>query len=260
MKSIVEAEQILEREREFHNKRFSDNSGKRNEDKFYRALHNLNIDFDNQVLALAQGKDILDFGCGTGDRAIKLHSEASAKSMKGIDISEEAIKIANMGVPANDERIQFLVDNCEQSSLPSASFDLIYGNGIIHHLKTEKAVKELERLLRPNGTFIFYEPLGTNPLINLYRRFTPNSRSPDEHPLLSEDFKILHRHLQKVDLTYYGFLTIAALPFYKDPKTSFAYRLASRLDAALFRYIPPTRFFAWSVLITAKKQVGAAAS
>lgn len=253
MKSFEEAQRILDRERDFHDKRFLDNSGQRAEDKFYLALHNLNTDFFDCVSTLACQNDTLDYGCGTGDRAIKLRGEAGAKSITGIDISKEAIKIATQNIPPNDKTIKFLVDNCEKSSLPSASFDLIYGNGIIHHLETDKAAAELTRLLRPDGTFVFYEPLGTNPFINLYRRLTPNSRSPDEHPLLSADFNILRSHLQRIDLTYYGFLTVVALPLYKNPATSSIYRVAAWLDRILFRYIPLMRFFAWSVLIKAKK-------
>ena len=43
---------------------------------------------------------------------------------------------------------------------------------------------------------IFIEPLGTNPLINLYRKFTPTSRSDDEHPLTFEDIKYFKSYLE----------------------------------------------------------------
>ena len=43
--------------------------------------------------------------------------------------------------------------------------------------------------LPSKGNLIFIEPLGTNPIINLYRKLTPKSRSKDEHPLINKDFK-----------------------------------------------------------------------
>src|SRR3546814_4334755 len=45
------------------------------------------------------------------------------------------------------------------------------------------------RVLRPGGRAVFIEPLGLNPAIELYRRFTPSARTPDEHPLLRRDFR-----------------------------------------------------------------------
>ena len=77
----------------------------------------------------------------------------------------------------------------ENTKLSSNYFDIIYGVGILHHLNLNKTVKEIERLLKKNGSLIFIEPLGTNPFINLYRKLTPNSRSKDEHPLTFNDIR-----------------------------------------------------------------------
>ena len=33
---------------------------------------------------------------------------------------------------------------------------------------------ELSRIIKPNGECIFQEPMGHNPIINLYRKLTPN--------------------------------------------------------------------------------------
>ena len=243
----------LEREKDFHDRRFSTNDGHRNEDKFYRALHSLEIDFLDAVHKFGHGADVLDYGCGSGERAILLANNLNAKSIVGIDISQSAIDLAIALGAQSPLKPTFRVDNCENTSLPAQSLDLVYGNGIIHHLETEKSVIELKRLLRPNGHIVFYEPLGTNPLINLYRQFTPNSRSPDEHPLLAEDFKIIKAHFSDVSLTYYGFLTIAALPLYTSAQESIIYKFSERLDRFLFRFIPPFRLLAWTVLIIAKK-------
>ena len=49
-------------------------------------------------------------------------------------------------------------------------FDIIYGTGILHHLNLKACLDEIERILKPGGKFVFIEPLGTNPVINLYRK------------------------------------------------------------------------------------------
>ena len=66
--------------------------------------------------------------------------------------------------------MDYRVENCESTKLNSNEYDLIYGAGILHHLDLKKSLNELNRLIGKNGTIIFIEPLGTNPIINLYRK------------------------------------------------------------------------------------------
>ena len=117
-----------------------------------------------------------------------------------------------------------------------------------------KYIKSIYPLLNINvrGNIIFIEPLGTNPIINLYRKFTPNARSKDEHPFTFDDIKQLRKLFNKVKIQYYGFFTLLFLPFYKSPKESKIFLILSRLDKILFT-IPFLKFLAWSVLIKAKK-------
>jgi SAM-dependent methyltransferase len=243
----------IEREREFHDRRFSTNDGHRREDNFYRALHDLERDFLRLVYKLGRDGDVLDYGCGSGERAVGIAQDLGAKSIAGIDISPAAVALGQSLAEQESVKPDFTVDNCEGTSFPAERFDLVYGNGIIHHLDTARSVRELQRLLRPGGHIAFYEPLGTNPLINLYRFFTPGSRSPDEHPLMGKDFAMLKSAFANVELTYYGFLTVAALPLYGRPERSRLYRVAARVDQILFRYCPPSRLFAWAVMIVARK-------
>ena len=85
------------------------------------------------------------------------------------------------------------MDNCEKTKFNDNSFDIIYGSGILHHLDISLCLKEMYRLLKPGGRFLFIEPLGTNPLINFYRKLTPKSRSKDEHPLINDDFELIKK-------------------------------------------------------------------
>ena len=76
-----------------------------------------------------------------------------------------------------NENIELLVENCEKTKFEDNTFDIVYGTGILHHLNFDICLRELQRILKPRGSFLFIEPLGTNPLINLYRKLTPKSRS-----------------------------------------------------------------------------------
>ena len=43
--------------------------------------------------------------------------------------------------------------------------------------------------MKPSAGALFIEPLGHNPVINLYRRRTPEQRTVDEHPLSWTTFR-----------------------------------------------------------------------
>ena len=148
--------------------------------------------------------------------------------------------------------VDYYVDNCEKTKFESNSFDIVYGTGILHHLEFNKCLDEIHRILKLNGNLIFIEPLGTNPFINLYRKLTPKSRSRDEHPLIHKDFKYIKNKFIDTKIKYYGFLTLIFSPFYKLPNESKFFKLLAYFDQILFK-LKIFRIFAWSVLITAKK-------
>jgi len=235
------------REKDFHNKLHSSGEA-RNENKFYKAAYNLIDDFFIYLENKAKDKNILDFGCGNGVHAEKVVNFNPSK-ITAIDISEKAIEIAKS---KKHEKIEYIVENCENTKLNSSSFDIVYGIGILHHLNLNKAVNEIARLLKKNGSLIFIEPLGTNPFINLYRKLTPGSRSKDEHPLSFADIKYFESLFGKVKINYYGFFTLVFLPLYKSSKDSRLFYFLSKIDRILFK-IPFFKFLAWSILIEAKK-------
>ena len=115
-----------------------------------------------------------------------------------------------------------------------------------------KCLDEIFRILKPNGTLLFIEPLGTNPIINLYRKFTPKARSKDEHPLINKDILLIQKKYKDVKIRYYGFLTLFFFPFYKNPQKSYLFKALKNIDQFLFRF-KICRIMAWSILISAKK-------
>ena len=238
------------REKKFHNKLHS-SSSKRSESVFYKALHNLYEDFFYFLKNKSQDKNILDFGCGIGSYTERILTFNPLK-ITAIDISEKAINIAKDKKNNKEDKIDYRVENCENTKLNSNEYDLIYGAGILHHLNLNKSTEEINRLLKKNGTLIFIEPLGTNPMINLYRKFTPNSRSKDEHPFKFRDIKYFQNLFKNVEVKYYGFFTLLFFPFYKSPENSKIFLLLSKIDK-IFLKVPFFKFLAWSILIKAEK-------
>ncbi len=238
------------REKNFHNKLESKEKG-RFENIFYKATYNISEDFLNYLKNNAKNSEILDYGCGVGPTIEKV-IKYNPKKIIGIDISEVSIDKARKKAEELKINASYRVDNCEKTSFDDNSFNIVYGTGILHHLQLEKCIDEIHRILRSNGSLVFIEPLATNPIINLYRKLTPKARSQDEHPLVYKDFKYINNKFINKKIKYYGFLTLMFFPFYKSPKNSKLFKLLSTCDQFLFKF-KFFQLFAWSVLITAKK-------
>ena len=238
------------REKDFHNELQSKPKG-RFENIFYKAIANTWDDFYERLKKNARNSEVLDYGCGVGPSIIAV-SNYQPKKIIGIDISEISIKKAKDKTKYLGSMVELQVDNCEKTSFENNRFDLVYGHGILHHLEFSKCLDEILRILKPGGSLIFVEPLGTNPIINLYRKLTPKSRSIDEHPFTDKDLTLLKNKYNDVEIKYYGLLTLIFFPFYSDPNKSKIFKILKDADQILFK-IKLFRYFAWSVLISAKK-------
>ncbi len=238
------------REKKFHNELHSV-KGSRKENIFYKAVYNLYEDFYEFLNNNCKDKFVLDFGCGVGSITEQIAKQKPSKII-GADISNISIEKAKKRASEINLDIDYRIENCEKSSFDSNSFDLIYGTGILHHLNLKNAITEINRLLKKNGKMVFVEPLGTNPIINLYRKLTPSSRSKDEHPFIKKDFDYLEKTLGNLDVRYYGFFTLVFFLFYKNPKKSFVYKILAFCDQIIFK-VKYLRFLAWSVLIVGTK-------
>ena len=237
------------REKKFHNELQSRPKG-RFENIFYKAIINAWEDFYNFLSLNSTNSEILDYGCGVGPTIEKV-IKFNPKKITGIDISDVSISKAKEKFANSSSKIELLVDNCENTTFSDHKFDIVYGLGILHHLQLSKCINEISRILKPEGKLLFIEPLGTNPIINFYRMLTPKSRSKDEHPLVFKDFEMIKSSFKNVNIKYYGFLTLVFFPFYSSNESKI-FKFLVNLDQFLFK-TKIFRYFAWSVLITAKK-------
>jgi SAM-dependent methyltransferase len=241
----------LTRERDFHNERFGAPE-ERKQDSFYNFAARPAFEaYWRHVGAAARGKEVLEYGCADGRSSIRI--AGLAKRITGIDISDVAIEQANKEASRRAlDNVTFQVDNAEEMSLPDASFDLVFGSGILHHLVVEKALSEICRVLRPGCKAIFFEPLGHNPMINLYRRRTPEARTIDEHPLLKSDFDIVRRHFSKCELEFFALTTLAAIPFRESRFGSVIRAAGEQVDKVLLK-VPGLRWQAWIAVMVLEK-------
>jgi len=241
-------ETVYEKEKEFHNNRFKNEDTRKSLDKYYVITTKVDQYINNAIGFDCKNKKLLDYGCSLGEESIFWAKKGAI--VTGIDISSEAIKKAEISARNKCQKIKFLVDNAEHTSLSNKSFDLIIGRSILHHLDLRSSYTELSRLIKSDGKVVFLEPLGHNPLINLFRRFTPKLRTEDEHPFKMSDFSLLHEYFNNVDLKYFNFFTISLVPFRNLFFFSALYNVLSKLDNFLLKYFPYSKRYFWMVVMT----------
>lgn len=140
---------------------------------------------------------ILDIGCSTAAAASKIVNFETNK-YTGIDISEPYINFAANRHP----NANFLVMDARQMTFETASFDVVMFTGVIHHLEdslVNDCLREVKRVLRPNGTVLFAEPIFTpnDPWSNLLLSFDRGNyiREKSEYLSLFNDFRLLEKQI-----------------------------------------------------------------
>ena len=151
-------------------------------------------------------KVVLDFGCGKGLDSLKLLKAGA--TVYGIDIAEnyinETIQLAkNNGF--SEKYFNFKVMDAHKLEFEENKFDLVIGNGILHHLDKLVAIKSIYKVLKPGGRLVFKEPLADNPLLKIFRFFTPKARTEDEEPFSKNDLtslKVISSLQNEIFLSY----------------------------------------------------------
>jgi SAM-dependent methyltransferase len=175
-----------------------------------------------------------------------------------IDISQVAIdQAADHAEEIGEDRSRFLHMNAEALDFEDDSFDVVYGDAILHHLDLHRSISEIGRVLRPGGRAIFSEPTGHNPVINVYRRFTPDQRTEDEHPFVMSDFDIIRRYFSNLETSFFHFTSLAALGLLKTKAFQPTADRLERVDQALFARFPALQRYGWMVVIDASGPTGA---
>ena len=99
------------------------------------------------------GLRLLDAGCGTGGFLLWACDTASLGSVAGVDVSDEALRLAQARLPGVDLHL------APVSSMPfaDAAFDLVVLNDVLQHIReddVERSLLELRRVLAPGGALL----------------------------------------------------------------------------------------------------------
>ncbi|WP_224243243.1 class I SAM-dependent methyltransferase [Hyalangium gracile] len=156
-------------------------------------------------------KHVLDVGCGDGTNAILLASRGAR--VTGIDISPRSVRLATERArrAGLEDRVRFLCSPLEVAEFPEGSFDVIWGDGILHHLipELEAVLDKLVHWARPGAQVIFSEPLSLSPTLRRLRARIPihDGATPDERPLQTAELGLILQKLPGARLRHFALLS-----------------------------------------------------
>ncbi|WP_441280074.1 class I SAM-dependent methyltransferase [Bradyrhizobium sp. 63_E2_N1_3] len=104
-----------------------------------------------------QGRRVLEIGFGPGFDALKFLQ--SGADYSGIDITPENVDRTKKHLGFFGFEPDVSQGNAEDLPYPDASFDIVYSNGVLHHIPSlPDALKEIRRVLKPGGkmTILMY--------------------------------------------------------------------------------------------------------
>lgn len=135
----------------------------RNQEHHHRGKSSERILDKGQILAglsIAPGQTILDAGCGNGYMAKKF-AEIAGETAKIYALDPDVVSIDVLKSETVGTNIEpFVGDITQKTKLAASSIDLIYLSTVVHGFsktQMEGFVKEVKRLLRPNGRLAIVE-------------------------------------------------------------------------------------------------------
>lgn len=165
-------------------------------------------------------KTVIDIGCGSGTFTFELALKNNALEIVGIDISKNAIDLANFikeRVKTNNVNFCYL-DATKSYPYPDNHFDLVLLIDIIEHVQDDESIiREASRVLKPKGYMIISVPTPNYPLF-FGRNFHEEIGHVRNGYWLDDLAKLLGKHnLNIVNYRYYTYLpsSIVCALFYR---------------------------------------------
>ena len=122
------------------------------------------IDAFVRLSGLHSGARVVDLGCGSGVFTELL--QRRGYSAVGVDISPKLVALGRARYPG----LELVEGDAENLPFPSGSLDGVLLSGLVHHFPDPwRLAAEVNRILKPGGRFVAFDPNRMNPFIYLYR-------------------------------------------------------------------------------------------
>ncbi len=196
------------------------------------------------MLGDLRGKAVLDMGCGMGEEAVYLAKMGA--NVTAIDISSVGVELTRRRAEHNGlaDSVEAFRMRADATEFPDASFDLIHGFGILHHIGLGPGLAETRRLLKPGGRAIFFEHMGNSRLIEWLRNRWAANHTDHEKPLRWNDVRSCRKDFAQLHMR----------PFYVLSRLRSRFGIFDRdifkkIDYYLLGILPPLRHFASGLVI-----------
>lgn len=219
------------------------------------------------LLEPLEGKRILELGCGLGELSVWLAKRGAR--VTAVDLGPDLVVAARVLAKVNGVDCEFRVGNIARLPFDTATYDVIVGWAILHHLTEAdvvETIRECHRVLKAGGLVVFEEPVENSAVFDFIQNLFPAGQqgSPYYRPSILrrkawasyvkaiDDRTMTSRELvaagaglfQNIRLSPYGLLIRLTRLFGNRHRESLL-----KLDRWLFKAFPPLRRYSQTVLV-----------
>ncbi len=171
------------------------------------------------------GATILDIGAGEALQGILVAERYAPKLFVALELVPQRLIAAARRAESLDG-LQVVAGNAYTTPFPDDTFDIVIGNGALHHMpETEAVAAEIARVLKPGGKFFGREPNFYNPAVR-YRVLKGAHVSPNEWPITAPTiYEAFTRAGFEVSVSYFW----RRFPFVTNRLLAVSQRIAARL-------------------------------
>ncbi|PYU09095.1 MAG: hypothetical protein DMG37_24415 [Acidobacteria bacterium] len=154
-----------------------------------------------------RGKHVLDIGCGDGHNSA---FSGKARRQSNQHCLTQSIDPAHKKAEINKVRdaTRFICSPVEEVEIPAHSFDVIWGDAILHHLieNLEFALSRLTLWAKPGALMLFSEPVNFNNALRRIRFALPvkTDATPDECSLEPAELTLIRRFVPDLRVRCYS--------------------------------------------------------
>ena len=113
-----------------------------------------------EAVAIRDGQDIMDLGCGTGSQALLIRRQCLSCIVTALDYDIDALGLALRKVQRAGIDVRLVRGTASDLPFADGCFDRITSSLVFHHLNTTSklsAMREVFRALRPSGEFLLVD-------------------------------------------------------------------------------------------------------
>lgn len=162
-------------------------------------------------------KQVLDLGCGRGE--VTVQTALLGAHVTGIDISPKSLSRAVALAQEHKvaDRVTLQDGNAERLAFGNDRFDLAVSAGVMSFVDFDRAIAELARVVKPDGTAVILDTLGHNPIARMGRRRRlvagQTTHFQVENIMTCNHLDRLRAHFGAVDVHVFDLLTVPMMLF-----------------------------------------------